>query len=101
MEPRQPNESTVRSFKLRKTLQIALGVPAAAAFALALFQYKGLIDVQSLGLPETPFYVGCFLGCALYLLMTFLNWRCPECRAYLGKQFRLPSCPHCGTPFTR
>jgi hypothetical protein len=49
--------------------------------------------------PEEYLFVGGFSVIFFCFVLTFLNWRCPECRAYLGREFRPRSCRKCGVPF--
>jgi hypothetical protein len=100
MSENPPAGKPPQSIRRQRALQVVFGVPMVTGFALALLQAKSFIEVEKFGLAETPFYFVCFSVCGLYFLVTFLTWRCPSCRGFLGRNFSPPFCPHCGTPLT-
>jgi hypothetical protein len=99
MEENSPDKTTPVSIGMRKTVVAVAGVPTVIAFVLILLQYKDFIEVETFGIPETPFYVVCFSVCAAFFLLAILTWRCPACGTYLGREFGVSHCPGCGVPF--
>ena len=101
MNEPEPNEFRVRtaSVRARKRLQLFLGPPAVLALLLIVLVWKwpaaNVLDV-----PEWALFSACFAVVGLYLLLTFVTWRCPNCRAYLGRERDPSSCTACGTRFT-
>lgn len=45
------------------------------------------------------YFGGTLLAGVLILIISFLNWRCPRCRRYLGKNFSDKFCKRCGIEF--
>jgi hypothetical protein len=99
MDENSPDKTTPVSIGARKVILAVVGVPMVAAFVLVLLQYKGLVEVEDFGIPETPFYIACFSAFAVFFLVAIVTWRCPKCGSYLGREFGVPNCPRCGVPF--
>ena len=99
MNPRLPPDTPVHSLAFRKLLMIAAGVVFFAGFVPVVLHYKGLIDVEAFGVPETYLYAGGFAACFVGLISVFVVWRCPGCGAYLGKEGSPSQCPKCGAKF--
>ena len=78
---------------------IVLAVPIIAAFTAILLQYKGLVDAADFGLSENYLYIGGFSLILLTVIPLVVIWRCPACRAYLGRELHLARCPACGARF--
>ena len=94
-----PPDDPIHSLATRKALVIVLAVPIIAAFTAILLEYKGFIDVEEFGLPENYLFIGGFAVIVLAVLPLLLIWRCPACRAYLGRELHLARCPACGARF--
>jgi hypothetical protein len=96
-----PNDWRLRttSLRARKVLQLALLPPAVLALVAVVVAWR-FPDVLPTGVPENVIYIVGFGVLALYLLVTFLAWRCPECGAYLGRDLHPVRCPGCGVSFT-
>ena len=77
----------------------AFAVLLFAGFVPVLLQHKGLIDVEGFGVPEIYLYVGGFAASFIGLISICVIWRCPGCRAYLGKEGSPSQCPGCGAKF--
>jgi hypothetical protein len=94
-----PEDAPVRPLALRKALMVAFACVALAGFVPLLLLYNGLIDAEGLGVPESFLYAGSIGATVLGLIMIFVVWRCPGCGAYLGRDFKPPTCAACGTRF--
>ena len=68
---------------------------AWAAFVIGLAATSGFRDHP----PAWPLLVAWLfvIGNALFSL---INWRCPACNKYLGKNLGWKHCPRCGIPFS-
>jgi hypothetical protein len=94
-----PADTPAYPLGLRKAIMVACAVPLITALVVILLHHKGLVDVEVIGLPERYLYLGGFaviLACAVPLAIV---WRCPGCRAYLGRNASPASCPTCGARF--
>jgi hypothetical protein len=84
-----------QEFATRRKRQILLVVPIVAAMlAFALFQDEAAQTVM--GIPMSvmgPVFAVLIVGAIGY---SFVNWRCPACRAYLGKRLGPQFCARCG-----
>ncbi len=79
--------------KYRQTwrYQMALSVPLAGALFLLVFSER---YIAAFGFQQVAISI-VFLG-AVAAGFSWLNWRCPGCRAYLGKGLNPAQCPACG-----
>jgi hypothetical protein len=96
--PPSPN-TPIYPLGLRVAAKVLLAIPAVAGFTVMLAHHKGLIDIEQYGVPEAYLYGGTLVVIFGALGLSFLFWRCPGCRAYLGKSFSPTSCPKCGAKF--
>ena len=99
MNPPQSTDPSVHSIAFRKALMVACGVVLFAGFIPVVLHYKGLIDVESFGVPESYLYVGGLGASVVGLISIFIVWRCPACGSYLGKEGSPTRCPKCGVKF--
>jgi hypothetical protein len=99
VKPQPPSDDAVHSIATRKVVVMALVVPVVVAFTALLLQYKGFIDVSEFGLAENYLYIGAFGVIFLALIPMLVVWRCPGCRAYLGRDINPARCPSCGARF--
>jgi hypothetical protein len=93
-------DAPVHSIAIRKTLMIVFAVLLLVGFIPVLLQYKGLIDAENFGVPESYLYVGGFAASFSGLIAIFVVWRCPRCGAYLGREGNPPQCHRCGAKFS-
>lgn len=49
-----------------------------------------------LGVPVATMVPVLFVVVVAAVAFSFRNWRCPACRAYLGRKFNPRHCPGCG-----
>ena len=96
-----PDHCRIRSTSLRtrKLIQMSLGPPAVLAMLLIVLVWK-VPDLNVFDVPEGALFAACFGVAGLYLVLTFVTWRCPSCRTYLGRERNPESCPRCGVRFT-
>jgi len=91
---KQKAEFKARFIQTRR-YQMALVVPVAGPVLLLVLSERAVAD---LGLQPM------LLGIALLLLVaagfSWLNWRCPACRRYLGRRLSPSHCPRCGVALT-
>jgi Na+/citrate or Na+/malate symporter len=95
MSDLNPN-NTVEIYQKRRKRQIVLTFVLVPLIALALMvQYKFV----SLGSLKDLFGM-VFFGCVvLGIAFSFINWRCPACNKYLGRELNLLCCKGCGADF--
>ncbi len=74
--------------------QIALFVPLGGAVLLLA---TGQSAVADLGLQPMLLGVACLV--LLSAGFSWLNWRCPACREYLGLDLKPSQCPKCRVEF--
>ncbi len=75
--------------------QIIITVPLVGLLLLFLFARSGPI----LGVPESIYYPVFIVVILAGVVFSFINWRCPACRKYLGRRSLSPKfCGHCGVP---
>ena len=94
MEQRHPDSGVLAEFKKRKTRQLIAAIPAVLMILLLVgAQETGWIGLA--GIPATvlqPVAVAIILAVVAFSL---LNWRCPSCKAYLGKRINPRFCAKC------
>ncbi len=89
------NDDIFRKFKRKRSVQdlILIMIFAALFGALWLSNNRGYFKDESVRLAVTVSI--CFVSIG-GLLLYYLNWRCPSCRKYLGRQRNPRKCPRCG-----
>lgn|SRR5262245_41763106 len=84
-----------RLFSQRRRRQLLLAVPLfALVITMAVRSDSATPDI--LGIPPAvygPIFLVLVLGA---LIFSFLNWRCPACKGYLGKAISPRFCSKCG-----
>jgi rubrerythrin len=78
---------------------MCLGGVCLAGFVVLFLHYKGLINVEAFGLPESYLYYGGLPALFVLLGAIFIVWRCPGCGSYLGRDANPSHCPRCGVRF--
>ncbi len=48
------------------------------------------------GIPRHQVLTGALVAAAVVLPLGLLNWRCPNCKANLGRSLSILQCPKCG-----
>jgi hypothetical protein len=84
-----------REFSRRRTRQFAihgitLGIVAAKLFG------KHIGIWESVGLTSSEVLTVAIIAMAAALTVTLVNWRCPACTGYLGRNLFVDQCPKCG-----
>lgn len=80
-----------KRFRQTWRYQMALSVPLAGVLLLI---FSGKRYVAAFGLQQVALSVAFLLLVAAGF--SWLNWRCPGCRASLGKGLNPAQCPACG-----
>lgn len=75
-----PEAKVIEKFKKRKRNQFIIPVLAVIALVYAGFERNSIYWIVVFG---------------ILVLFTFINWRCPNCHAYLGKGSNPTFCPKC------
>lgn len=96
---RLPSSDPVYSLATRKALRNIIVVPVLVVFVVMILHHKGFFNIESFGIPENYLYAGGLGLILLALVAALLIWRCPGCKAHLGKQPNPTSCPSCGAQF--
>lgn len=78
-------------FRQTRQYQVAVLVPLGGALLLLGNARRYAVD---LGLAPILLGAGFLVGVAA--LFSWINWRCPDCRAHLGFRWNPPHCPGCG-----
>jgi hypothetical protein len=94
-----PSDPRRYSLAIRKTIVIVLVLPIIVPVTLMILDYKGVIDVEDFGLPESYLSYGGLAVILLAAIPIFLIWRCPGCGAYLGREINPRTCWACGALF--
>ncbi len=82
----------VSEFKERRTRQLLASIAA-------LFVIFGILWVKRQGGLQGEAYGAVFFAFIILLVaFSFFNWRCPGCKAYLGRGLSKKFCPSCGVP---
>ncbi len=84
-----------KEFKKRKKRQMIISFSLIPLIFLMLF-LANHPENNFTGLSREALFYG-FTGIFIIgFVLSLLNWRCPSCRKYLGKQFNPKFCPKCG-----
>jgi hypothetical protein len=94
-EPIKPRHRSLAPKRMRQVLLSALIV---IPFAIILLVWK-FPDLWVFDVSEWYLFDAGFAIILVGFLLTYLNWRCPECNAYLGREFRPRNCRACGALF--
>lgn len=92
------SESTgvMAAFKKRLIRQIALTATVLPAFIIVAFARRGQTIFEIPGLDDVQLLIGAGAMAVVGIGLSFANWRCPGCKAYLGKTFYPKFCGGCG-----
>ena len=75
-------------FAQKRQYQVALAVPVGGAVLLLVLSERYAADLLTMALGTA----GLLLAAAGF---SWLNWRCPACGKYLGKNLNPDHCPKC------
>ena len=88
------------SFAKRKKIQYILAIPAVLVVAaLLIMRVNDSFTLGSLS-RDTVSIAGLVIIVAI-LVISFINWRCPACNSYFGRDISPKHCPKCGVKLTR
>jgi len=96
MTDRNDGLSVLADFRKRKIRQWIATVPALIAVLLIVT----IDEASGTGIAGLPLIVvGPTAGVTILAVLIFslINWRCPACRAYIGKKWNPRFCSKCGT----
>jgi hypothetical protein len=94
MEPEQ-KERIVKVFNRKKLIQWSMMAVAIAALIVFLKIKAGSGGAES---RDYIIFVAVMLGIGV---LSFINWRCPACKKYLGNSWAPRECPRCKAKFFR
>ena len=88
------DQRVVEEFKRRQKRQLVVTLPTIVImFAIPIMADRGMsiggVACSALAMPAVATVVG-------WGLFSFLNWRCPACNGYVGKDFSPRFCSKCG-----
>jgi len=97
------HDEHVASFRRKQRLQIAF-VPIVAVMIflfVVLANFGSLTKKLFRGFPmaEPLLLAIVVIGVVVIAIISIINWRCPACRKYLGKNLFVEHCPKCNVPF--
>ena len=98
MSDTEPTKPSHRSLASKRTRQLFFGALIVIPFAIILLVWK-FPDLWVFDVSEWYLFGPGFAIILVGFLLTVLNWRCPECKAYLGREFRPRNCRTCGVLF--
>lgn len=84
-----------QQFKKRKIRQILLAIPFTPVAFILVFTSRS-DDQLIASIPNEHLLLGSLVLVVLGLIFSLINWRCPNCNKYLGKNANLKFCPKCG-----
>lgn len=80
-------------YQKRRKKQLIIAVTCIPIILLYVF----LSQVQNLSfIDDTVFTIILFFFLLSAVVFTLLNWRCPHCNSFLGKEINARRCPRCG-----
>ncbi len=83
------------AFKKRQFNQIIVAV-IVIPIVIVLFIFEKNPDMIILGLNNDQIGMGGIGIVGAAVIYSFINWRCPNCNKYLGKQISPKNCSRCG-----
>jgi uncharacterized integral membrane protein len=107
-EPAEPEIDPARyehvdSFRRKQRLQIAfvpiVGVMIFLFVVLANFGSVTRKLFRGFPMAEPLLLAVIVIGVVAIAITSIINWRCPACRKYLGKNLFVERCPKCNVPF--
>ena len=80
-------------YQKRRKKQFVIAVTCIPVILLYLFlsQFENLSFID-----DTMFTIILFFFLLSTVVFTLLNWRCPHCNSFLGKEINARRCPRCG-----
>jgi hypothetical protein len=81
------NDSVIDSYKQKRKLQMWVTIPLVLSIFILPQVAPNLVDANGWII---------VLPVAAALAFSFYNWRCPACKAYLGRSWNPKHCQHCG-----
>jgi len=95
-DPRHPQQSIAASVRARRFRQIAVLFALVPALIIAKLgdRLAGLVNA-----PRQELWYAGIVVLVFCLAFSVWNWRCPKCRASLGRSLNPTCCPKCGQSF--
>jgi hypothetical protein len=96
-DPRHPQQAIAASFRAKRIRQIVLLIALVPALIVAKLgdQIGGLVNA-----PPQELWHAAIVVLVFCVALSVWNWRCPNCRASLGRSLNPSHCPKCGQSFT-
>ncbi|MCB1195840.1 hypothetical protein KDK77_06620 [bacterium] len=95
MTTKEFNPVTAASFKKKKSLQVIFSLPLIASIVGIILLKKGFLGQVDKTYGDI-LYLCAIINVAVYAGVTIINWRCPSCKSYLGRNTSISFCPSCG-----
>ncbi len=89
------NPDVMAEFRKRRTRQLIAIAPFLVAISPLLFLENAGPD-GLFGIPAVVIAPVCLAVIVAMFIFSFLNWRCPACKGYLGKAMSPKFCQKCG-----
>lgn len=87
------NYDVIEEFARKKKRQVLIAILAVPFIVLRIFKSEiRQLDFLNDSIVSTAL-IALVIGMIAY---SFINWRCPQCNAYLGKEISLKHCKQCG-----
>jgi len=92
-----PQQAIAASFRAKRIRQIAVLVALVPALVIVKFGdgIAGFVNA-----PPPELWHGAIAVLVFCIAFSIWNWRCPNCRASLGRSLKAPHCPKCGCSYS-
>ena len=97
MQENKTDPKITMDFNRRRQRQLVALIPLILAF-LPLFILDKAGPKGLWGIPTAVLGPTCLVVVIAVLVFSFVNWRCPSCKGYLGKAINPRFCQKCGVP---
>jgi hypothetical protein len=96
-DPRHPQQAIAASVRARRIRQIVILIPLVPALIIVKFgdRIAGLVNA-----PPQALWLAGIVVLVFCVAFSVWNWRCPNCRASLGRSLNPTHCPKCGCSYT-
>ena len=95
----EDEERIIETFRKLRKRQLIVTIPLMAIAIIAILQAKGGMTITSISndVMMPVFWV----AIAVMAVFSIINWKCPACNRYLGRDFNPRHCQYCGVKLKR